>query len=66
VIAPEEMDGLGILKFIGEEKGDDFDAEGTPIDEISQEEVLFSWRTSIFLKNIEQIVELTICKQAYP
>lgn len=40
MVASQEVDRLGVLQFVGEEKSNDLDAEGPSVDVVAQKEVL--------------------------
>lgn len=52
MIATEQVDGLRVFELVGEEKGDDLDAVGAAVYEISEEEVLFGRGRAVEMEDV--------------
>jgi hypothetical protein len=60
VIAPEQEEVLGILDLVREEQADRLEALLTPVDVVSEEEVIRLWREAAVLEQPQQVVVLAM------
>ena len=66
VVAPQQVHGLRVLPLEEQQEGQRLDIEGSPVDIVSEEEVLLEGRGAVGFEDVEQIVELAECVRGYP
>lgn len=66
MVAPQQVDSLRVLQLEEQQQCQYLDIEGSPIDIVSEEEVLLQGRGAVGFEDIEQIIELSTWLMLYP
>lgn len=66
MVAPQQVDGFRVLQLQEQQQSQCLDVEGSPVDIVSEEEVLLQGRRAVGLEDVEQVVELAELVMFYP